>query len=368
MSASAAGALVVVRYLVGKAGAAVDARDAMGCTALMEAADEGQAEVVQCLVAEAGASVDASASDGRTALMVAAAQGHANIVWYLVTEGAASIDARDREGRTGLFYAALAGHEEAVQVLIEHGADACLKAKDGRTAMDACADTHPALRGYLEGCGSPRQPVLREAMLPQDINDAWRRIRMLESANADLRKNAAKLKKQGESALLELDWSPDGVDVWRTRVDKAVPAADVARKAAYWFKENLEGRELALGEKLDLPVLCLRWGRHVIGGSAVFDGLGGKQGDALSSVELLEEMQYGDRLPEETPLAIVQHEGRPYCVSERIFGALLMYQALHWDEVVYARCQVALDPSSNEWQRFFTTENGGLGVETRAEK
>jgi len=68
-------------------GAAINARDEHGQTALMNAARDGQTAVVRLLV-ERGAALDHHAKYGLTALMLAVIRGHLEVVRVLVEAGA----------------------------------------------------------------------------------------------------------------------------------------------------------------------------------------------------------------------------------------------------------------------------------------
>ena len=68
-------------------GAAINARDGHGQTALMNAARDGQTDVVRLLV-ERGAALDHHAKYGLTALMLAVLRGHVEVVRVLVEAGA----------------------------------------------------------------------------------------------------------------------------------------------------------------------------------------------------------------------------------------------------------------------------------------
>jgi len=97
----------------------------------------------------AGAAVEAGDGIGRTALMWSAFQGHLDGLAYLIDNGAL-VDARDRSGRTALMWAALAGRVKAVERLIAGGADAAAQDADGRDAAGyAAAEGHAALARRL---------------------------------------------------------------------------------------------------------------------------------------------------------------------------------------------------------------------------
>ena len=75
------GANAAVKVLLAR-GAAVDARDGQGRTALMWAAQDGRAETAKLLL-RAKADAGLKGVDGRTASAIAAARGHAAIVELL---------------------------------------------------------------------------------------------------------------------------------------------------------------------------------------------------------------------------------------------------------------------------------------------
>jgi hypothetical protein len=69
------------------AGAAVNAKDEKGRTALILASMQGHREVVQALLA-AGAEVNAKSTNGKTALMLATEKGHREVIELLLKAGA----------------------------------------------------------------------------------------------------------------------------------------------------------------------------------------------------------------------------------------------------------------------------------------
>ena len=85
-TATARGDLVAIEALIAR-GIDINARDAHGQTALMNAARDGQPEVVQLLVAH-GADLNHRAKFNLTALMLAVVRGHPDIVRTLVSAGA----------------------------------------------------------------------------------------------------------------------------------------------------------------------------------------------------------------------------------------------------------------------------------------
>ncbi len=114
------------------AGAAVDAKDEKGVTALMHASAEGHTQSVEALL-DAGADVNAQASDGLTALMVVA-RGNTEIARALLDAGA-DVNAKAQHGVTSLIVAVAMGNTQIVRALLDAGADVNAKADSGVTAL-----------------------------------------------------------------------------------------------------------------------------------------------------------------------------------------------------------------------------------------
>lgn len=102
-------------------GAAVDAAEADGSTALHAAALADDVEIVDLLLA-AGADVAATTRYHVTPLALAAANGNAPIIERLLDAGA-DPNAVSREGETALMSAALNGRKDAIEQLIACGAE-----------------------------------------------------------------------------------------------------------------------------------------------------------------------------------------------------------------------------------------------------
>lgn len=120
-----------------EAGAARDAADEAGETALMHAAHGGHIAAVQALIA-AGADVNAKAQQGWTALAKAAYNGETGHGYVEVIEvlhrAGASLDDRIFFGITPLMLAAGGGDASVVEWLINNGADVLAANEGGRTA------------------------------------------------------------------------------------------------------------------------------------------------------------------------------------------------------------------------------------------
>jgi hypothetical protein len=180
-AAATAGDLVALESLVAS-GAALDARDGDGRTAVMAATAARQVDAVRALL-DAGADVDirddrldnpflyagaeglldilrlaneAGADPaitnrfGGIALIPAAERGHVEVVRYLLAESDVDVDHVNNLGWTALLEAILLAdggpaHQEIVALLIEHGADVDLADGDGVTPL-----AHARSRGYDE--------------------------------------------------------------------------------------------------------------------------------------------------------------------------------------------------------------------------
>jgi len=121
----------LVDYLI-KQRAKVDARNAVGDTALRLAAFRGHLKVAELLIA-GGAAVNMSGD--WTPLAYAAYNGHTDIARLLVKSGA-DVDAATGNGTTALIVAAKGGHIEIVKLLLANRADPNKKLESGETALD----------------------------------------------------------------------------------------------------------------------------------------------------------------------------------------------------------------------------------------
>jgi len=118
---------VSVRLLLAE-GAEVDARDEIGKTPLIIAADKGYFPIVQLLI-QNGADINAQHNLHWTALMFAAGNGHSAIVKLLVENGV-NMNLVSKSDYTALILASAAGYAEIVDLLLENGADTSPKKND----------------------------------------------------------------------------------------------------------------------------------------------------------------------------------------------------------------------------------------------
>ena len=129
---SANGSLETARVLL-DAGAAVDATDPTGLTALMCAAFQGHEPIIRLLI-DAGASLETRDQEGYTALMFAANAGRASAVRTLLEVGA-DPHARAKDDSTPLMFAAQHAHNDVVVMLLDAGADASVVGRHGLSAI-----------------------------------------------------------------------------------------------------------------------------------------------------------------------------------------------------------------------------------------
>ncbi|CAB3378008.1 Hypothetical predicted protein [Cloeon dipterum] len=118
--------------------------DSDGRQPILWAASAGSADAVLSLI-NAGAAVEAADKDGLTALHCAASRGHTECLETLITLCGANVNVIDNHGCTALFYAVTLGHADCTQLLLNFGADYDTQDRRGRTSAH-CG----AAKGQLE--------------------------------------------------------------------------------------------------------------------------------------------------------------------------------------------------------------------------
>ena len=103
-----------------KDGAAVDARDNVRRTPLLQACIKGHLDAVKVLL-RYGAKVNDRDMYGRIALLWAAIEGHTDIVRLLLVNGS-DVNVQSFCGKTALMGAAIEGHTDIVRLLLAKGA------------------------------------------------------------------------------------------------------------------------------------------------------------------------------------------------------------------------------------------------------
>ena len=109
-------------------------------------------------------------------------------------------------------------------------------------------------------------------------------------------------------------------------------------------------------QRLEIPVLCLRWSQASINRKMVF-------GDGESIFKLVDQLERGDKTPGDINkhLNVVQYQGHFVSLSNRRLAALMMYQSLHRDRIVKAWCRIC-SSDTEEFETKYKTANHGLGV------
>ena len=134
--AAAHDAAEVIRNLLIHPDADVNARNDAGETPLHIAATRNAAEVVRNLLIHPDANVNARTPDGRTPMHYAAERDAVAAAEILLSRPGAQIDAADDEGNTALHIAALHDANRVAALLYGAGADDTAKNQAGKTALE----------------------------------------------------------------------------------------------------------------------------------------------------------------------------------------------------------------------------------------
>jgi ankyrin repeat protein len=118
-------------------GVDIEAKDQLGRTSLLRAAQNGQEAVVYLLL-QKGANVEREDHADRTPLSWAAQNGQGAVVHLLLEQGA-NVEREDQIGRTPLSWAAQNGQEAVVYLLLEQGANVEREDQIGRTPLSWAA-------------------------------------------------------------------------------------------------------------------------------------------------------------------------------------------------------------------------------------
>jgi ankyrin repeat protein len=132
MLSSATGDLMRVQTLLQRTNVDVNAKNQIGSTALMGAAEGGHLDIIKILI-EKGADLRAVNKDGFSALIFAARSGRDDVVQALLEKGA-DVNQADQYHQTVLMHALAEGHSSVAKLLIEKGADVNARSSRGATA------------------------------------------------------------------------------------------------------------------------------------------------------------------------------------------------------------------------------------------
>lgn len=152
----------------------------VGAYPLHLAAKRGRRRVMEVLL-RAGAAVDAADQNGRTALMVAAASGQCGASSWLL-EHRADVDWKTHYGYTALHHAALVPRPEVVEILLEGRASTEVMDREGRTALHATLSTLPSGPSSRRTATTSCDPagIGDEYCYDHDISHGYRRMEQEE--------------------------------------------------------------------------------------------------------------------------------------------------------------------------------------------
>ena len=116
------------------AGANIKAANRYGLTPISLAATNGNAAMIQALL-DAGADANTTRLGGETVLMTASRTGKVDAVRVLLAYGADPNRAEEGDGQTALMWAAAEGHAEVIETLVHNGADLNARLGSGFTPL-----------------------------------------------------------------------------------------------------------------------------------------------------------------------------------------------------------------------------------------
>uniref|UniRef100_A0A7S2Q9B8 Uncharacterized protein n=1 Tax=Zooxanthella nutricula TaxID=1333877 RepID=A0A7S2Q9B8_9DINO len=145
----------LVRFLLDD-GADIDARSALGASALLWAANAGEAGAFGLLL-DRRADPDARCSKGAPCLHWAALGGHAEIAGMLVRTMPHQLNFVDTVGFTPLHWAANQNHEQVVELLLQQGADVNMEGEAGTALQHARGLGHDRISELLVRAGAGRE-------------------------------------------------------------------------------------------------------------------------------------------------------------------------------------------------------------------
>jgi ankyrin repeat protein len=249
------GHVKVVGLLLEK-GADVNAKDKGGWTALMWAAtgsSSRRTEMVKLLIAK-GAEVNAKDQTGATALMGCSRQGNLRAVKLLLEKGT-DVNAKDREGASALIEASTNGHLDIVKLLLEKGADVNAKDNEGKTPlMRASEKGHSKVANLLEGhrAAPPGSP---DRTIEANLLDTWELLSQVDENGNQER------PKEGTRTLMEFT---DKGQLILSRVDKDNSDKMKTRTGKYALDRNVISITDDVGN-------TVRWPYQISGDTIVID-------------------------------------------------------------------------------------------------
>ena len=122
-----------------------------------DAASSGDLARVKVILKAHPKLVDAKDAIGVTALDYALSKGHLDVAKFLLAHGA-SVKSKDvKAGETPLYYAVMSGRTDAVQLLLSHNADINARNTFGGTPLTFAEKSHhPNIAEFLSAHGGHR--------------------------------------------------------------------------------------------------------------------------------------------------------------------------------------------------------------------
>lgn len=200
-------------------GAEVDARDAYGRTALIEAAMHGQREAAELLI-ERGADVNCADCCGRTPLFSAVSYGRVELFELLLRQGA-DVDAPGEEGRSLLMECCINSPEMFTR-MVELNQNIERRDRNGKTALILAAEwgrlevvdsllARGAKVNVADGAGLSALMLAARGKVTQPDSDYLAIVRLLLEAGAD----SAQCDWNDKTAL---DYAREGDEIMGSRV------------------------------------------------------------------------------------------------------------------------------------------------------
>lgn len=133
----------------------VNFTDAFGNSPLMICSQRNWSESIQILLLNDHCDINHQNLFGSSALMCSSSHGHLDALESLLKCGKLRIDMESRFGQTALMKAAQAGKLESIKILVAHGADATIRNKQGKGALEIAQEKEHSrvvefLRSHVE--------------------------------------------------------------------------------------------------------------------------------------------------------------------------------------------------------------------------
>ena len=192
--------------------------------ALRRAANAGDIDSLNAAL-KAGAAVNARDGRGWTALMHAANKGYVLLVAPLLKAGA-DPDLRAPDGATALFMAAVHGHSEVIDLLMKAGAEVSIKGPKGKTPVDAARARYGDAEAARKKNESPAVIALLEGKAAvQVLQEVWRQARRVAELNKEMKDRLGRNSRDCPECP-EMVVVPGGSYMMGSPGDEAVRSAD----------------------------------------------------------------------------------------------------------------------------------------------